>query len=87
MSPKHGGYINYQTWNVALWIANEETLYALARTCVAKPHPYRAFVYELRKKLNGDSNVSIYFETPDGVSWNDSGLDLVSLDWLIRGLK
>ncbi len=27
----YNGYTNYHTWNVALWIANDETIYRHAR--------------------------------------------------------
>jgi hypothetical protein len=29
----YNGWTNYETWNVALWINNEEGLYELARDC------------------------------------------------------
>lgn len=53
----YNGWTNYETWNVALWIENEEWLYEFAKRCDS----YDAFVYYLKEC--GDK------KTPDGVSW------------------
>lgn len=76
---KYNGWTNYQTWNVALWIGNDEGLYELAKTC----HDYEAFTNEL-KDLSGNAPIS--FQTPDGVSWTDSGLDIEELDSMFKDL-
>lgn len=62
----YNGWKNYQTWNVALWIDNDEGLYTFAREC----EDYAAFCAGLRE-FEG----AIAFQTPDGVAWNDSALD------------
>lgn len=31
--PRYNGHKNYNHWNVALWLANDEGLYRLAREC------------------------------------------------------
>jgi hypothetical protein len=64
MSKKYNGYANYQTWNVCLWIGNDEGLYNFARGC----SDYAEFVEAMRE--DG------CLETPDSVAWNDSGIDL-----------
>lgn len=73
----YNGYKNYQTWNVCLWICNDEGLYEFAAVC----QDYNDFKARLRESLSQRLNNSwnytsaIAFETPDGVSWNDSGVD------------
>lgn len=61
------GWRNYETWNVILWVANDERLYRLASDC-------RSYA-EFRARMWTE-------ETPDGVSWHDPNLDLQAIaDW------
>lgn len=65
---EYNGYKNYETWNVCLWIANDEGLYNLSMACAN----YDEFVGTLRE-LD-------CLETSDGVAWNDSGLDIDAIN-------
>ncbi len=67
------GWRNYQTWNVALRIQSDEFLAQLAR----QTGNYARFISLLRE-LNPDS--AIGFETPDGVAWKDSAIDVNALN-------
>jgi hypothetical protein len=58
----YNGWANYETWNVALWIGNDESLYRMAKQCAKFPTPYRRLCHKLI--ANG------YDRTPDGVRWN-----------------
>lgn len=78
---KCNGWANYETWNVALWIGNDEGLYNFAREYRHKG--YKAFVEGL-KEVSETS--AIGYETPDHVSWTDSGLDIEALDEMIEDL-
>lgn len=79
MSEKYNGWKNRQTWNVALWIMNDEGLYNLARECKT----YDRFVEDIEELSPG---AAIAYRTPDGIAWNDSALDTDELDDMIKGL-
>jgi len=64
----YNGWKNYETWNVALWIGNDEGLYTLSRCCAN----YDEFVDILRNCGT--------LETPDHVAYNDSGLDIEAIN-------
>jgi len=74
MSPDgtYNGYANYQTWNVCLWISNDESLNEFAGVC----QDYNDFKARLREV---DACSAIAYETPDSVSWNDSAVNLAEM--------
>jgi hypothetical protein len=74
MSPdgSYNGYANYQTWNVCLWLSNDELLYSIAKQCISYDH-FRILIREIFEKDN------LRFETPDGVAWNDSGINIAEM--------
>ena len=76
---KYNGWSNYETWNVALWIGNDEVLYDIAKEC-------RDYA-EFREQTEGVYEDTIASGTPDGVDWNDSGLDVQALDEMITENK
>ena len=79
----YNGWENYETWNVALWIGNDEGLYREARSC----RDYGQFVERMREFGEDCGNTTgISRETPDNVAWNDSGLDTDALDEMIAEL-
>ena len=73
---KYNGWKNYQTLNVNLWLMNDEELYNTARDFTKSEHPYESLRDYLRE--------CDIIETPDGVAYNDSGLDIAALDESIR---
>lgn len=72
----YNGWANYETWNVALWIQNEEGLYDTARIMRNRVHPYKTLANALR-----DCG---FRKTPDGVAYNDPSLDIDALNQMIR---
>jgi hypothetical protein len=74
----YNGWANYETWNVALWIGNDEGLYRMARGYRSSRSPYESFREDMRELG--------YLETPDGVAYSDSGLDTEALDAMIEEL-
>lgn len=74
----YNGWKNYATWNVALWINNDEGLYRIACRFM---HRYtgRTPYADLVDILPGT-------ETPDGVSWTDPSLSKRELNAMLREL-
>jgi hypothetical protein len=71
----YNGYANYQTWNVCLWISNDEGFYSLAKEC--------ADYNEFRNRLKNDGmtlDCATMYETPDLVSWNDSAIEMQEMN-------
>jgi hypothetical protein len=70
----YNGWKNYATWNVSLWIQNDEIFYDDAR----RSRTYAEFV----------ECVESYGSTitPDEVSWNDPALDVLRLDEVITSI-
>ena len=74
MSEEYNGWTNYETWNVALWIQNDEGLYNMALECKDYPE-FAAMIAEFSTK------------TGDGVSWNASNLSMWELNDMIEELS
>ena len=64
----YNGWANYETWNIALWLGNDEGLYSLA----SEYTDYRQFA-----QFMSDCGVTM---TPDGVSYTDSKLNIEELN-------
>ena len=72
----YNGWANYETWNVALWIGNDEGLYHLAR----EAKDYRTFVDCLEAcSFNATA-------TRDGVKWNDPKVNAIELNEMMAEL-
>ena len=70
----YNGYKNHATWNISLWISNDEGLFNFAKEC----GDYETFREKMREVG--------YLETPDRVAYNDSALDINKLDEIIKEL-
>jgi len=68
----YNGYKNRETWNVCLWLSNDESLNTIAAQCQSYEH-FKILIREIFEKSD------IRFETPDGVAWSDSSIDLAEL--------
>lgn len=68
---QYNGWTNYQTWNVALWIQNDDGLYIIAK----------------RHSNYADAQVALaelgLTTTPDGVRYDDPRLDTEELDAML----
>ncbi len=79
----YNGWKNYETWNVTLWLQNDELLYTLAynnsRACkkYGKKFTYNKFLPILE---------CISQATDDGVKWNDPKIDAAAVDRMLAEL-
>ena len=68
------GWANWETWNVALWIQNDESLYHAARRCRSY-QDLVAMLWECGSK-----------ETPDGCRWDDPAIDGIEINDMMDDL-
>ena len=61
---KYNGWTDWTTWNVALWINNDQTFYSIAKEC----KNYADFLYEMQAMIGS-------FATPDGADWGEANID------------
>ncbi len=72
----YNGWKNRSTWNVALWIGNDEGMYTHAKGFAKLG--YEALARDLK-------DIGI-IETPDNVSYSDPTLDIKALDSMLKDL-
>ena len=65
----YNGWENYETWNVALWIQNDESLYHLAME-IGNYEDFVASLGELTDRM----------QTPDGVRYDDPAVNVIQLN-------
>ena len=69
---EYNGWTNYETWNVGLWLGNDQGLYEMAR---------RAFDYdhlcEMLACIGSET-------TGDGVRWDDAKVNAVEIDEMLE---
>ena len=66
----YNGWTNYQTWNVVLWIENDEDLYNLV-------NQFEIACYEDLLDVLYDCGSK---ETPDGVKWTDPKINRAEIN-------
>ena len=80
MDNTYNGWKNRQTWNVSLWINNDEPLYRAAvefmKTYKGKA-PYITFIK--KNYMEGS-------RTPDNIAWDGTRLDYKALNGMMREL-
>ena len=61
---KYNGWSDWTTWNVALWINNDQCYYNIAKEC----KDYMDFLYEMQAMIGS-------FATPDGADWGEANIE------------
>ena len=70
------GWANYETWNVSLWINNDEPMYRSVFGLVNSKVTQWTDIASVLTTLFGD-------KTPDGVAWNDPTIDADEMNELL----
>lgn len=70
----YNGWVNYETWNVSLWIQNDEGLYNFAQECNSYDEVI-AGLWDCGSK-----------ETPDGVKWNSKKVNHHEINEMLKDL-
>jgi len=75
---EYNGWKNYETWNVMLWINNDETMYAQVKKIYNERFKYQGVIRPLKTIYEAwILRYDLYkSSTPDGVKWADRKIDL-----------
>ena len=83
---EYNGWTNYETWNIALWIQNDQFLYNTARACVEycddSETPYDKFVRCMVDGQIGPHRV----QTPDGVKYDSAKINTFQINEMMQEL-
>jgi hypothetical protein len=70
---KYNGHRNYNAWNIALWLNNDENLYRLVQSALKTYRTKNKACEYLIRCLNGE-------KTPDGVRYTKTNIRLSLTD-------
>ena len=70
---KYNGWTDWTTWNCALWINNEQSIYNIAAVC----DTYTDFLWEMQAMCG-------FYSTPDGADYGEANLE--EMNELIKGI-
>ena len=64
----YNGWTDWTTWNCALWINNEQSIYNVAAVC----DTYSDFLWEMQAMCG-------FYSTPDGADYGEANYDEMNL--------
>ena len=64
---EYNGWTDWTTWNVALWINNEQSIYNIAAVC----DTYSDFLWEMQAMCG-------FYSTPDGADYGEANYDEIN---------
>ena len=71
---KYNGWTDWTTWNCALWINNEQSIYNIAAVC----DTYTDFLWEMQGMCG-------FYSTPDGADYGEANYE--EMNELIKEIK
>jgi hypothetical protein len=86
MDTLYNGWKNRETWNVNLWLANDERLYQMVLAYSQMARDGHELGLSKMNYRDFATNYLVYTSagTPDGVAWLDESLDYEALDELLE---
>lgn len=90
---EHNGWKNRATWNVALWVGNDEPLYreavAYAKRCKARREAGGPLARGARPSWRTFASVAglVGEKTPDGYSYTGTRLDTKALSEMLHSME
>jgi len=82
----YNGWANYETWNAALWIGNDEFLYNTARACVTYAEDGESVWSKFQRCMMEGQIGRFLGATGDGVAWNHNAIDAAEMEEMMRDL-
>ena len=82
----YNGWTNYETWNVALWIGNDEFLYNTAKACVTFREGIETPWDKFQRCMMEGQIGRMLGATGDGVSWDDSNINREEINEMMAEL-
>ena len=83
----YNGWANYETWNAALWIGNDEFLYNTAKACVTYREVGIETPWEKFQRCMMDGQIGRYLgATGDGVAWDNAAIDAAEMNEMMADL-
>ena len=68
LKQSYNGWTDWTTWNCALWINNEQSIYNIAAVC----DTYTDFLWEMQAMCG-------FYSTPDGADYGEANYDEMNL--------